>query len=122
MSWVAWQSDLHGCSHLIPGCCCSTWVMLNTSTRKVAKIPDKMRHKLDNLAPHPFRCPDVPSVVRHALSSLRLYRQSSVVGQSWHYTTPGMQSQAAVLHESCHVHAVVLATARMQLCNVMGVT
>ena len=34
---------------------CSTWVMLNTKTRKLSKIPSKMRDKLNDLAPNPNR-------------------------------------------------------------------
>ena len=38
-------------------CCnaCSTWVMVNLQTRKVAKIPDEMRQKLARFAPDPLR-------------------------------------------------------------------
>ena len=38
-------------------CCCgtSTWVMVNTLTRKLAKMPDEMREKMEYLAPHPSR-------------------------------------------------------------------
>ena len=31
--------------------CCSTWVMLNTLTRRLAKMPDEMRSKMEYLAP-----------------------------------------------------------------------
>ncbi len=34
---------------------CSTWVMLNTLTRRLAKMPDEMRSKMEYLAPHPPR-------------------------------------------------------------------
>ena len=34
---------------------CSTWVMLNTLTRRLAKMPDEMRAKMQYLAPHPSR-------------------------------------------------------------------
>lgn len=34
---------------------CSTWVMLNTLTRRLAKMPDEMRTKMEYLAPHPPR-------------------------------------------------------------------
>ena len=33
----------------------STWVMLNTLTRRLAKMPDEMRAKMEYLAPHPSR-------------------------------------------------------------------
>lgn len=33
----------------------STWVMINLQTRKVAKIPEAMRHKLARFAPEPLR-------------------------------------------------------------------
>ncbi|CAL5224469.1 g7161 [Coccomyxa viridis] len=33
----------------------STWVMLNTLTRRLAKMPDEMRSKMEYLAPHPPR-------------------------------------------------------------------
>lgn len=35
---------------------CSTWVMVSLKTRKVAKIPDEMRRKLQDFAPNPPRC------------------------------------------------------------------
>ncbi len=35
---------------------CSTWVMINLQTRKVAKIPEAMRQKLARFAPNPLRC------------------------------------------------------------------
>ena len=35
--------------------CCSTWVMVNTKTRRLAKIPEAMRVKLVDLAPKPHR-------------------------------------------------------------------
>ena len=37
-------------------CFCSTWVMINLQTRKVAKIPEAMRQKLARFAPDPLRC------------------------------------------------------------------
>lgn len=33
----------------------STWVMLNTLTRRLAKMPEEMRAKMQYLAPHPSR-------------------------------------------------------------------
>jgi fatty acyl-ACP thioesterase A len=38
----------------------STWVMVNTKTRRLAKMPDEMRAKMDLLAPNPAR-DSVPS-------------------------------------------------------------
>ena len=37
------------------GCWRSTWVMLNTVTRRLAKMPDEMRLKMEYMAPHPHR-------------------------------------------------------------------
>ena len=55
---------LHACgkcsvreaSMLKTGCWRSTWVMLNTVTRRLAKMPDEMRLKMEYMAPHPHRC------------------------------------------------------------------
>ena len=33
----------------------STWVMVNTVTRRLAKMPDEMRVKMEYMAPHPHR-------------------------------------------------------------------
>ena len=33
----------------------STWVMVNTVTRRLAKMPDEMRVKMDLLSPNPRR-------------------------------------------------------------------
>ena len=34
---------------------CSTWIMLNLKTRKLAKYPDEMKEKMKFLAPKPPR-------------------------------------------------------------------
>lgn len=50
----------------------STWVMLNTKTRKVSKIPGPMREKLSQLAPDPFRDAIMPEYARQKIANVQL--------------------------------------------------
>ncbi|KAK9804180.1 hypothetical protein WJX73_009384 [Symbiochloris irregularis] len=50
----------------------SSWVMLNTKTRKLSKIPTKMREKLNYLAPNPHRDSLDPSLTRKKISEVSL--------------------------------------------------
>ena len=57
---LAWQ--IYHCSLLMQHadvrivCVYSTWVMLNTVTRRPVRIPEEMRVKLDAFTPKPLRC------------------------------------------------------------------
>ncbi|KAK9820844.1 hypothetical protein WJX81_006136 [Elliptochloris bilobata] len=48
----------------------STWVMVNTVKRRLAKIPDEMRVKMEYMAPHPHRHPFDPTECRLRIPDL----------------------------------------------------
>ncbi len=62
-----------------PACCCSTWVMLNTQTRRPARIPDAMLGKLFTFSPRECRHVN-PAGLGHRSSLERLCGRNCKTG------------------------------------------